>query len=494
MLLGNSSSSTVVYIWGTFGTVTLVATALLVREMGRPQRERIANANEAVQHAVDAAEECLNQEDYDDELLNSHVESIREVIANEFATDQSAAESILQQLHVRSKEIKATKRMEAEAVEAANVIAESQLEIHRLRPENAIAILRNFLSQDRITDTGAVKRQLAAVQRAASKEDAVDDLANMSEDDFVTFRADRTLASDGSIDAAVHTLRIHTYLAVLAESSQRIEQLRASRRVATERAATLAYNSVPLAADAFFDAATALNLSSSTSCSRYFRLELDNFDKEVQSILNHENESTALGDGLMDVSRTLEAIRGWQPKESDIEMATRTYAKHNQNQIEKLFNAVSYTGGQRAYFFVSIDKDTQNVTGVPLRIVNWRGTPSLVIGDFVVTSVLNTLKFSATQRAEYIVNKFVVPGLSRMSNVELPKGVSCIGFGVVYGAKSFAKDSSFSDAEVVTVIGTIEDCRAFDRAEITQNELLRRSAVFHRDAESETLKRIELSD
>lgn len=210
MLFGNSSSSTVVYIWGAFGTVTLVATALLVREMGRPHRERIANANEAVQHAVDAAEECLNQEDYDDELLNSHVESIRAVIANEFATDQSAAESILQQLHVRAKEIKATKRMEAEAVEAANAIAESRLEIHRLRPENAIAILRNFLSQDRITDTGTVKRQLAAVQRAASKEDAVDDLANMSEDGFVTFRADRTLASDGSIDAAVHTLRIHT--------------------------------------------------------------------------------------------------------------------------------------------------------------------------------------------------------------------------------------------------------------------------------------------
>lgn len=127
----------------------------------------------------------------------------------------------------------------------------------------------------------------------------------------------------------------------------------------------------------------------------------------------------------------------------------------------------------------------------PFLIVNHEGSKCFV-AYLASSSVYNTLRMpSAKQRAAQVMTTHVLPALRNLLRDFEDSDIGAFGVFVTYGSKDFGDESS-TEPETLGVIAAKRDLRAYQRADISDDELLKRATVLLSDRHSTEFAKVSL--
>jgi hypothetical protein len=108
-------------------------------------------------------------------------------------------------------------------------------------------------------------------------------------------------------------------------------------------------------------------------------------------------------------------------------------------------------------------------------------------------NVYNTIHATARERAAKIFSSIAARSAGAAAGRFADSDVKYVAVFVTYGARDFAEDSATSEPETMAVIAPIASALAFKNGEISDSELLRKSAILISETGARSFSRVELS-
>lgn len=168
-------------------------------------------------------------------------------------------------------------------------------------------------------------------------------------------------------------------------------------------------------------------------------------------------------------------------------MVGHKLARKFQRPAEAVLGSIDFVGGETLWFL----NDEFNP---PARFVLHEDVCAVVFDRLGYPVELNTLKFTAKERATRVLESVILPSLSDAKPVLDVSAIKHVGFVVSYGSKDFSDKSDLNhQGETLAVICPSASARAFLRMELSQEELVEACDTFLSDRDaSMTVKKVRL--
>jgi hypothetical protein len=119
-------------------------------------------------------------------------------------------------------------------------------------------------------------------------------------------------------------------------------------------------------------------------------------------------------------------------------------------------------------------------TETPVRFASKDGAITLLLTTLYSSSVYNSLRLNAKQRAAKAIEETVLPAISAFSFASVGNDIKNFGVVVAYGSRDFSESDSIlnTKAEIVAVIASPDKCRKLSDAQLTEEEFVAGADVY----------------
>ncbi|MFH0983720.1 MAG: hypothetical protein V2A79_19570 [Planctomycetota bacterium] len=164
------------------------------------------------------------------------------------------------------------------------------------------------------------------------------------------------------------------------------------------------------------------------------------------------------------------AVSALQGSQFDSEQQARELAPYTQ-AITALMSDMKLFGKSRTGYLPRGGK-------APVLYGVWQGKRCILLSRLASDTVYNTRQLTSKQRAAAFLQSHLLPCLPDLDRHLFDTTVPYYGIAGFFGSKEFGEEYASIDAEGVCIIVSRTDCRSFVQGLLTQDQLVRQSAVF----------------